>query len=997
MTFSLSLLFAISVGYLLLLFLLAYAAEQEWIARQWVSHPSVYLLALGVYCSGWAFFGTTGLAFEYGYGYLSYYLGVSATFLLYPYILRPILRITRTYELGSLADLFSFRYRSRWAGTLTTVFMLLAVLPLIALQIQAITDATLLLNQGTTPGPLGFAFCIILIAFTILYGARHISPRERHTSLIFAIAFESLFKLIAFLILGYYAVFHVFGGLDALEEWLQTGPVTVTELQGPLPFSSWLILMLMFMAAPLTMPHMFQTLFRENRKPQHLKWATWALPVYVLLMALPVLPILWAGMELNHPTNPEYFSIGLGLGMDSPVITLLAYLGGLSAATGIVIVGTLALASMSLNHVILPFYQPSADEDIYGWLLWVRRFLIAVIILAGYLVYLLLGQVHNLSSLGIAGFVGALQFVPGILGVLYWNGANRKGFIAGVSVGMLIWFFSVLYPLISDSFSLSYRLPLQFALDEGAWTIATVLSFSLNMVVFILVSLITHTSREELNAADACNQNSLTSSKRRQLVAKNTEEFVESLSRALGKVSAEQEVQRALKELSLPIGEYRPYALRRLRDRIETNLSGLMGPSVAQNLVQRCLPFATDPDSAGRRDINFIERRLEGFHSQLTGLAAELDGLRRYHRQTLESLPIGVCSLGSDGEILMWNQVMTEVTGVDAEEVIGSHLDSLPGGWRRMLDDFLTGHSTHAYKKELRADVPVTGARTARLQSRWFNLHKASLPMNDRSLVEGTVILVEDQTDIQLLEDELVHSERLASIGSLAAGVAHEIGNPVTGIDCLAQDLLYDSQDEQVHEVAKQIREQTQRVTRIVQSLVNFAHGGTADGTVQHTPHPLRDVVQEAINLLELSRKSQDVHFHNRIPQELMVTCDPQRLAQVFINLLNNARDASPVGEAIVIQPKSTDEPQQLILEVVDRGMGIPPENLDRIFEPFFTTKDVGKGTGLGLWLAYSIVEEHFGQLTFESPAFQLEGIGTRVIITLPRFTEQLESTGVSV
>jgi PAS domain S-box-containing protein len=974
MTFSLTILFSAGIVYLSLMFLTAYAVERQWIPMSIARHPSVYILALGVYCSAWAYYGTTGLAFEYGYGYLTYYLGISAAFVLFPFILRPFLRITRTYELGSLADVFAFRYRSRWAGSLTALFMILVIMPLLALQIQAITDATRLLNPGSDAAPLGLAFCFTLTAFTILYGARKVAPRERHYSLMFAVAAESLFKVIVFILIGVYGVLEVFGGLPAMNEWLANNThLMVTDSQ-PLTASSNFILMLMFLIAPLTMPHMFQILFRENRNPGSLKRASWIFPIYLLLMSVPVLPVLWSSLALNQTAHTEFHALTLSIYTDSPVITLLVYLGGLSAASGLMIVATLSLASMSLNHLILPIRQPGAEEDIYHWLLWIRRALIFTIIIAGYLVYLALGQVHNLSSLGIAAFVGALQFLPGIIGVLFWNKANRKGFITGLTVGVIIWMISILYPLFADSFLMTYRIPLQFALDQSAWSVAAMLATGINGALFIAVSLFTNTSREELDAADACFQNALTKQVRRRLVAQNSDQFIESLSRALGKVTAEREVYHALRTLGLPNTEYRPYALRRLRDRIEANLSGLMGPSVAQAIVQHYLPYTEQSDLPGRDDIHFIESRLENFHSQLTGLSAELDSLRRFHRQTLENLPIGVCSLGSDGEVLMWNEAMVDITGIESHEIIGSYLTSLPAAWHELLNDFLHGHSTHAYKKELKLSD----------RTHWINLHKASLPQSGRTLSEGTVVLVEDQTDIQLLEDELVHSERLASIGGLAAGVAHEIGNPITGIDCLAQDLLYSQQDPEIQQTAKQIMEQTRRVTSIVQSLVNFAHAGNQEGKNRHLPHPIYDVVQEAIQLLQLSRDSGEVVFDNRLSREVNVICDPQRLSQVFVNLLSNARDASPAGETITISQLDNDVSQQVVVEVLDRGSGIAPEHLERIFDPFYTTKDVGKGTGLGLWLAYSIVEEHFGQITIESPAFDLQTHGTRVIITLP-------------
>jgi len=492
--------------------------------------------------------------------------------------------------------------------------------------------------------------------------------------------------------------------------------------------------------------------------------------------------------------------------------------------------------------------------------------------------------------------------------------------------------------------------------------------------VFILVSVFTRTSPEEQEAAQTCVITSVDRRHRLPLKARNAEEFIESLSRPLGRIMAEREVKRALKTLGFPIGEYRPYALRRLRDTIEANLSGLMGPSVAQALVARALPYEQS-GTIERDDIHFFEQKLDGFHHQLTGMAAELDRLRRHHRETLYNLPIGVCHLANDGEILLWNREMAEMTSISENEAIGARLDSLPANWHNLLHDFIQSGASKVTVEQPDAQGPG---------KRWFSLHQAPGPVR-LSINEGQVVLLEDETEHKLLESELVHSERLASIGRLAAGVAHEIGNPITGIDCLAQDLRYVTEADEQQQIADQIRDQAKRVTRIVRSLVNFAHAGQQDdGKNEHQPYPLRQVVQDAIDLLSLSH-TQTVEFDNQISPELVLLCEPQRLSQVFINLLGNARDASPAGETVVIS--ATVDGESVLVEVVDRGAGIDDAVIDHVFDPFFTTKEVGKGTGLGLFLAYTIVEEHYGHISVESPAFHGEKLGTRFTIRLPLHT----------
>ena len=663
----------------------------------------------------------------------------------------------------------------------------------------------------------------------------------------------------------------------------------------------------------------------------------------------------------------------MGLALDNPALTLLAYIGGLSASSGLIIVATLALSGMALNHLVLPVFQPSGESNIYAWLKWTRRSLIVAIILAGYGFYLMMGAERDLSALGIVSFVATLQFLPGVLAVLYWPGANRRGFIAGLLAGFGIWTLTMLLPLVGN-FPGVYlpALDLIYVLDDSSWHLAAITSLTANVLFFALVSLFTEANPRERSAAEACAVGNVRRQPRRELIATSPQDFASQLSKPLGAKTAQRELERALNELTLPFDERRPYALRRLRDQIEANLSGLMGPSFAQDIVSTFLPYKKGNEAYISEDIHFIESRLEDYRSRLTGLAAELDSLRRYHRQTLQDLPVGVCSLAKDHEILMWNHCLEELTGIRAQRVLGERLSAIDEPWRHLLMDFIAVPDEHIHKHRLLLDGEV----------RWLNLHKAAIEEPLTSGNTGLVLLVEDQTTTRALEDKLVHAERLASIGRLAAGVAHEIGNPITGIACLAQNLREErSDDAEVTESSAQIIEQTKRVSRIVQSLMNFAHAGARQPGSERVC--LSEITHDAIALLQLNREGTEVRFLNLCDTQHCAEGDPQRLVQVLINLLSNARDASNPGDTIRVS--STADEHSVVLSVEDEGSGIAKSAMDRLFEPFFTTKDPGKGTGLGLALVYSIVEEHYGHIAIDSPADPERQRGTRFRVTLPR------------
>ena len=275
--------------------------------------------------------------------------------------------------------------------------------------------------------------------------------------------------------------------------------------------------------------------------------------------------------------------------------------------------------------------------------------------------------------------------------------------------------------------------------------------------------------------------------------------------------------------------------------------------------------------------------------------------------------------------------------------------------------------------------------------TQWLSLHKAAIDEPGNVVSSGLVLLIEDQTENQMLEDELMHSERLASIGRLAAGVAHEIGNPVTGIACLAQNLREESDQPEAREMAEQVIEQTRRISRIVQSLVNFAHVGSRHNN-SNEEVDLAACTSEAVHLLSLNRQGPEVIYVNLCSPEHVVAGDSQRLVQVLINLLGNARDASSNADTITISTQQNEH--QVLLHVEDQGSGIDKAIMDRLFEPFFTTKQPGTGTGLGLALVYSIIEEHYGQITVDSPVDLTLKRGTRFTVTLPRYS--VLSTGAS-
>jgi signal transduction histidine kinase len=586
--------------------------------------------------------------------------------------------------------------------------------------------------------------------------------------------------------------------------------------------------------------------------------------------------------------------------------------------------------------------------------------------------YAVLGEGQGLVQLGLVSFVAIAQFLPGLVGLLYWPRATRDGFLAGLLAGIAVWTITLLLPLLERADILVTGIPvgaLGALLGLDRWELATFWSLAVNGSLFALVSLLTTQSAGEREAAIACHAESfapLTG----VVTARSPLQFRDQLAGTIGRRAADREVRLALSDLGLGTDETRPAELRRLRERIERNLSGLVGPPMAHMIVNERLQLHPSAQVALGDSMRHMEEQVENSRLQLRGLTAELDRLRRYHRQVLLDLPLGVCAVSSDQQVLIWNLALERISNVASHQAVGRALDQLPPPWGDLLSGF--ARADDAQSRSLEVD---TSAGT-----RWLNLHKAEV--DDPNVVArepgqpGLVMILEDLTDRERLSAELAHSDRLAFVGRLAAGVAHEIGNPVTGIASLAQILRDETDPALVREGIDEILRQTRRIAAILKSLMSFSRSGAVGRPAERID--VKELVAEAIRLVRLTHKGKGVEFGAHVGAGLEVHGDPQRLSQVLVNLLANAGDACRPGDHVEVIARA--EGGHAIIEVLDPGTGVPDELRDKILEPFFTTKPVGAGTGLGLPLADSIVRDHGGSLTIESSV----GIGTRAVVSLP-------------
>jgi len=534
-----------------------------------------------------------------------------------------------------------------------------------------------------------------------------------------------------------------------------------------------------------------------------------------------------------------------------------------------------------------------------------------------------------------------------------------------LSVGALIWAFTLFIPLFERAGMIETLL---FTIPELSMstTDAALWSLLLNSLTFILVSLMSEQSVEEREVAEACSRESFLIP-HGEVQAASINEFEQQLSHIIGHDIAHDEVNRALGDLGLVPGEIGQTDLTRLRAQIERNLSGLVGPMLSRMIVNEHLQIDRATQTALADTIQFVGHSQEKSRTKLRGVSSELDSLRRFHFQVLQDLPLSVISINNADVVISWNKQLSKLTGIDQSDAVGKSIDQLESPWSDLLAGFIDSEEFMISKLK----VPIGH------EVRVLNLFKAVVSQ-DRDNHSGIAILIEDNSERYSLEKKLAHSERLASIGQLASGVAHEIGNPVTGIACLAQDLRNELDDSTpANDGLNQILTQTERISRIVSSLSNYSHAGATD-EYPATLVDLHQVVDEAINLVSLSHAGKQMQYDNECASGDLVNGYSQKLVQVFVNLLSNATDASEPGQTITIEFEQRHK--QLMIAVSDQGKSIADEHLSKIFEPFFTTKMVGEGTGLGLSLTYNIIQEHGGSISVSNRP----GGGCRFEILLP-------------
>ncbi|MDM7935347.1 MAG: sodium:solute symporter, partial [Methanothrix sp.] len=449
----------VMVLYLLLLFGIAqYADRQKHLGRSIVANPYVYALSLCVYVSAWTFYGSIGRAASTGLEFLPIYLGPVLAMMLGGVVIKKMVRVSRENRLTSVSDFISFRYgRSYAIGAAVALLSLIMVTPYVALQLIAISISLEALGGEDMllghPVESKLVVALLIGAFAVIFGARHLDPMERHEGLVAVVAFESMVKLLAFLTAGIYVAYGIFGGYDDIMTEMSRLAATNSEFAGlvDVEYLPWFSLTLISFFAILLLPRQFHLMVVEISEESHIKRAMWLFPLYLLAINLFVPAIAWGGLLLGAPGLKDAFILTLPYSQGEDLLALFVFIGGTSAATAMILVESVAVGTMLVNDLEIPYLlgRIGTGRNLASTLLNLRRVNILLVVILGYL-YSRAVAYHILSDIGIVSFLAVSQLAPAAVGGLYWRRGSREGAMAGLVSGLLLWIYTALIPTVAE-------------------------------------------------------------------------------------------------------------------------------------------------------------------------------------------------------------------------------------------------------------------------------------------------------------------------------------------------------------------------------------------------------------------------------------------------------------------------------------------------------------------------------------------------------------------
>lgn len=996
----------VSLMYLGLLFLIAWYGDkrQSWLAK-W--RPWIYSLSIAVYCTSWTFYGTVGQASNNPWAFLPIYIAPILVFTLGWRVLARLIITAKREHITSIADFIAARYgKSQGLAVVVTLIAVAGILPYIALQLRGITMGLEIISPELPTQFEGSMFDVswfvvgALAIFTMLFGTRHIDNTEHHRGMMMAIAFESIVKLVAFLAVGFFILFLALNRSD-----VELSEIASQTYQSPnLP--TLLIHTVLTMLAIVCLPRQFHTMVVENERAQDLHTARWLFPLYLILMGVFVLPIAWVGQGLLTDASPDTYVISLPMAVGAQDIALLAFIGGTSAASGMVIVSTIALAIMVSNDLVMPLLlrrmrlSQRNHRHFSGLLLVIRRGLILLLLLGAWGFYQAFGSIHSLSAIGFLSFAAITQFAPALIGGMYWRQGNRKGVYVGLAVGFTLWLITLMSQtdMLAGSAESNLLLWLitppellqSWEVKNSDWGI--VLSVTLNTLCYVVVSLFTRASLSERLQSASFVGTPLPESENISLYqSRVTVGELEMLaSRFVGRQrvrSAFRQYWEQQRETLLP-NQQAPSTLIRHTERV---LAGVFGASSAKLVLTSALQgrnmqleeVATIVDEASEL-YDFSRGLLQGAIEHIGQGIAVVDKQLRlvaWNQRYLElfTFPTGLIQVGRPiADVIRHNAEQGLCGPGDPEEHVRRRVFHLEQGTR---------HTSSRVRPDGRVievqgnPMPGGGFVMSFTDITVFRDAEQALKDANESLEER----VKERTqELEQLNKKLVNATQRSehesqSKSRFLAAVSHDLMQPLNAARLFASSLSEVAKDSETQRLSHHIESALGAAEDLIGDLLDISRLESGKLDVNVHGFAINDVLANLNAEFSALAKQQGIEF-TMIPSQLLVQSDPKLLRRVVQNFLTNAFRYSPKGKVVLGVRRVAGQAR---IDVWDNGMGIDEDKQQEIFEEFNRGSQVRSDQGLGLGLAISKGIAHVlgHQITMRS----WPGKGSVFSITLAR------------
>ena len=979
------LLIGILLGYLVFLFLVAAVAER--FGARFITprlRTVTYVLAISVYCTAWTFYGSVGLAANRGVEFLTIYLGPALVALLWPTVLRKLIRVAKEQRITTISDLIASRYgKSGPLGTLVAVLVVCGMIPYIALQLKAVSASfRMMIPPGSVLANFdpGLVVAVTLGLFGILFGARNLDFTRQQTGLMTAVAVESLEKLVAFLAVGAFVTWGLFDGFGAIfaravehPEWTS---LLMLDTPSAASYARWTAMLGVSMIAVMLLPRQFHVLVVQNAAERDVQTAAWAFPLYLLAMNVFVLPIAFGGLLVfGDATAADSFILGLPLSAGARVIAVVVFLGGFSAATAMIVVDSLALSKMIANDIVLPFVVRNREfAEVYWAGLASTRLGVMAVLALGLLWAQVEGEQFLLVEMGLLSFIAVSQCAPAVFLGLYWRRGSRRGAFAGISVGFALWFYTLILPaLVRDGvlpvslltqgpFHLWWLRPTALLGLEGLDALAHGVFWSLlgNAGTYLLVSVLSTQDADERSQAAAFVGMADKAEPPRVPAILSVPE----IERLIHLYVPENEAAGVLRELfgGKTAGELTVPELLEARIRLERVLAASLGGAAARYIIEDRFTISTGEAAQLVDSFQAMQRSLRTSERLLASVVESVDDC--------------IFTTGLDGRLVTLNPAGRRLLGVQTAVVpVLSCLDVVDEGDRRRL-----GAALGRVTREGRAWRGTVRGLTRAGQR--FPAHLALACVFDaRREIVGAVGVLRDLTEQTATQQRLIQREKLASLGEMAAGVAHEIRNPLGGIK-MATRLLASGEapggrisQEMTCAIVSGIAE----IEAIIADLLDYARETRLD--LQE--YPLGRILEDVATASRAEAETHGIELRvDRGDADIVAMVDGPRLRQVFANVVKNALEATERGPRPRVDVRVVRRGEHAVVEVRDNGVGMSPAQREKVFLPFFTTKPAG--TGLGMAIVKKIMDLHNGEVEIDS----VLGGGTVVRLVIPRAME---------